>query len=181
MPPIEPLLRTMALLAIAYVALLAFLHLQSDSKLIGIFGGSKGFAILNHPDRIEAYRVGKLPDNIKWQEAGLADFPTTFGPVAVSSLNLKTLIHAFSTSESYDWEANKACIFIPGVRFDSIRGSDRLSLLVCFKCDYVEIFLNARLVGGGNTDKMRPTLVRLAKSLFPDDATIQSLSEKNGS
>jgi hypothetical protein len=39
-------------------------------------------------------------------------------------------------------------------------------------------YLNGKIVGGGNTDRVRPILVRIARSLFPDDPKIQSLSDK---
>jgi hypothetical protein len=58
------LLRTMAVLALGYVLLLAYLHYNSDAELRKTFGGSAGLAALRSADRVEAYRIDKLPEPI---------------------------------------------------------------------------------------------------------------------
>ena len=72
----------------------------------------------------------------------------------------------------------KACLPQPGVRLDFIRGDDRLSVLLCFECDMAMDFLNGSYVGGGDFDDVRPALVGAVRPLFPNDAKIQSLTER---
>jgi hypothetical protein len=172
------LLKTMLALGLGYVLLLAYLHFQSQSEVHQIFGGSRGTAIMNHADRVEAYRIDMPADRNTWSTAGLADYPILKGPLPVSPSDIETILTTFGDRESYDWQKRKACIFVPGVRLDFVRSDDRLSVLICFDCDMITSYLNGKIVGGSNTDKCRPALVRLAKSLFPDDAKIQSLGEK---
>jgi hypothetical protein len=171
------LLRTMAALALGYVLLLTYLHYQGDSDIRRIFGGSSGMAALNHADRMEAYRV-EPPADRNTSSNALEDFPIIKGPIAISQSDSQELLATLQDRNSYLWDLKKGCTIIPGVRFDFVRGNDRLSVLVCFQCDMVVNYLNGKIVGGGNTDKVRPTLVRIARSLFPDDPTIQSLSDK---
>ena len=115
------LLRTMAALALGYVLLLAYLHYQGDAEIRRIFGGSQGMAALNHADRIEANRVESPAD----------DFPIIKGSVSISQPDAQELLATLQDRNSYLWDLKKGCEIIPGVRFDFIRGNDRLSVLVC--------------------------------------------------
>jgi hypothetical protein len=171
------LLRTMAVLALGYVLLLAYLHYQGDSDIRRIFGGTQGLSVFNHADRIEAYRV-ETPADLDSSSIALETFSIIKGPIAISQSDAQPLLATLQDRNSYLWDVRKGCKLIPGVRLDFIRGDDRLSVLLCFECDMLVNYLNGKVVGGGNTDKVRPTLVRVARSLFPDDAKIQSLSEQ---
>jgi hypothetical protein len=171
------LLRTMAVLALGYILLLAYLHYQGDADIRRIFGGSQGLSILKYADRIEAYRIDKRADPLNWENVGVADFPILKGPIAVAQADAEVLQHTLLDRNSYIWMP-KGCSPVPGVRLDFTRGDNQLTVLVCFECDMTTNFLNGKIVGGGNTDKVRPALVRVARSLFPDDAKIQSLSER---
>jgi len=174
---IKKLLLTMAALAVGYILLLAYLHFQGDAQIARIFGGAQGLSVLHHADRIEAYRVD-TPADRNSSSIALEDFPIIKGPIAISQSDAEPLLATLQDRNSYLWDMPKGCELVPGVRFDFIRGNDRLSVLLCFQCDMTANYLNGKIVGGGNTDKVRPTLVRVARSLFPDDAKIQSLSEQ---
>jgi hypothetical protein len=178
-PSVKSLLRTMAALALGYVLLLAYLHYQGDTDIQRLFGGSAGLQTFNHADRVAAYRIDKPADRDKWAGAGLSDFPIINGPIAVSKSDVEILTTTLQERDSYIWNDPKGCEPLPGVRLDFIRGDDRLSILICFECDMIINYLNGKLVGGGDTEKVRPVLLRVAKSLFPDDATIQSLTPRH--
>ena len=135
---------------------------------------------MNHADRMEAYRV-ETPADRNSSSNALEDFPIIKGPIAISQSDAQELHATLQDRNSYLWDLKKGCEIIPGVRFDFTRGNDRLSVLVCFQCDMVVNYLNGKIVGGGNTDKVRPTLVRIARSLFPDDPAIRSLAEQSAS
>jgi hypothetical protein len=172
------LLRTMAALALGYILLLSYMHYQGDARIRRLFGGSTGLGTLQHADRIEAYRIGKIADSVKSQEAGLNDYGILKGPLAVAQADSQKLSRTLQDRNSYFWDAAKGCIMQPGVRFDFIRGNDRLSVLLCFECDILETFLDGKPVSGGNFDYARPTLIELVRPLFPDDPKIQSLTEQ---
>jgi hypothetical protein len=174
---VKSLLWTMGGLALGYILLLTYLNYQRGDDIQRIFGGSAGLLTLNHPDGVAAYRIDKPADRNKWEGATLPDFPITGGPFSVSKPDVETLLTTLQDRDSYIWNSKKACTPLPGVRLDFIRGDDRLSVLICFECDMIINYLNGKCVGRGNTDKVRPTLLRIAKSLFPDDATIQSLQQ----
>jgi hypothetical protein len=174
---INKLLLTMAALALAYVLLLAYMHYVSEADVRRIFGGAAGIAVMQHAERVEAYRIGKISENVHWQNAMLSDYPVLKGPVLVSQSDSENLRRTLQDRNSYRWNA-KGCAIVPGVRFDFVRGNDRLSVLVCFECDMTQNFLNGKSVGGGDFEGVRSTLVRLARTVLPDEAAIQSLSEK---
>jgi hypothetical protein len=171
------LLRTMAVLALGYVLLLAYLHYNSEAELQRTFGGSAGLAALRSADRVEAYRIDKLPDPKTSASASLSDFPVLAGPVAVSETDDQALRRTLEDRSSYR-HLRKACIPQPGVRLDFIHGADRLSVLLCFECDAAMNYLNGSYVGGGDFDDTRPALVGVVRSIFPNDPKIQLQTER---
>ncbi len=169
----------MAGLALAYVILLGYLHFQGGPDISKLFGGPAGMSVLNNADRIAAYRIEKPADRNKWSDEDLLNFAIVDGPISVSQSDAQALLATLQERKSFAWDAKKACMPTPEVRLDFIRGNDRLSVLLCFECDILENFLNGKLVGGQNFDNARPTLVRIARSIFPDDPKIQSLRDQH--
>jgi hypothetical protein len=167
----------MAVLALGYVLLLAYLHYNSEAELQRTFGGSAGLAALRSADRVEAYRIDKLPDPKTSASASLSDFPVLAGPVAVSETDDQALRRTLEDRSSYR-HLRKACIPQPGVRLDFIHGADRLSVLLCFECDAAMNYLNGSYVGGGDFDDTRPALVGVVRSIFPNDPKIQLQTER---
>jgi hypothetical protein len=179
-PSLRAVLPTMAILALGYILLLTYLHYQETAPLQRVFGGSAGWSILTDADRVEAYRIGQLSDRSSeaFSKVQIEDFPILNGPVAVPAKHIDSLKHTFRNYETYNWEFAKGCIPSPGVRIDFIRGDQRLSVLLCFECDILSSFIDGKHVSGEDFDNARPTLVRVVRSLFPDDPKIQSLTEK---
>jgi hypothetical protein len=169
---VKSLLRTMAVLALAYILLLAYLHFsyeaEVDEDVRNLMGGSAGVSVLRNADRVEAYRIGPTGTG------GYLDAPIIKGPVAVSNSVARTIRRVLEDQKSYLWSAQKACKPMPGVRLDFIRGNERLSVLVCFECDFLFYYLNGKQVGAKDCDGAGPALVRAACSIFPDDPVIQS-------
>src|SRR5215212_6496555 len=85
------LLRTMAVLALGYVLLLAYLHYQGDTEIQQLFGGSAGLATLKHADRIEAYRIDQRANPNNWENVGVSDFPIMKGPISLSQSDAEAL------------------------------------------------------------------------------------------
>ena len=161
------LLRTMAALALGYILLLAYLHYQGDAEIRRLFGGSPGISALNHADRIEAYRV-EVPADRNTSSNALEDFPIIKGPMPILQSDADTLLAILQDRNSYVRDVKKGCLFVPEVRLDFIRDNDRLSVLLCFQCDMIVSYLNGKLIGGRNTEKVRPTLVKIAALDFSE-------------
>ena len=170
-------LLTMAALALAYILLLTYLHFNAEADLRQIFGGPAGLAAVRYPDRVEAYRIGKLDDSNAWP-AKLADFPVLAGPVAASQPNVADLSRTLQDRNYYVWNVSRDCAPHPDVRLDFTHDNDRLTVLVCFECNLITSYLNDKPVSEMISDHLRPTLVRAVRSLFPNDPKIQSLSER---
>src|SRR6478609_5365558 len=100
---------------------------RPDPKVIGLFGGPDGFAVLTNPTRVEAFRVegGReaVPD-----KAAPGGYPEIVEPVALSQESVDLLKAKLTDAKSYLWDMAKACIFQPGVRFDFIRDDVRLQI-----------------------------------------------------
>jgi hypothetical protein len=167
----------MAALAAAYILLLTYLHFNAEADLRQIFGGPAGLAAARYPDHVEAYRIGKLADEAKWPAAP-ADFPILAGPITASQPNVADLSRALQDRNYYVWNKSRDCAPHPDMRLDFTHGNDRLSVLVCFECNMMTSYLNDKPVSEMISDYLRPTLVRAARSLFPNDPKIQSLSER---
>jgi hypothetical protein len=169
----------MAGLAFAYILLLAYLHHTTEADIQRFLGGSVALSAFRNANRVDAYRIEKPADPSAWSGSRLEDFSVTKGPVPVSSENVQTLRRTLQDRNLYNLHMTKGCIPLPGVRLDFTHDDERLSVLLCFECDLVQNFLNGKLVGGGNSDNMRPSLLHVVRALFPDDQKIQSLTEQH--
>jgi hypothetical protein len=167
----------MAALALGYVLLLAYLHYTAEAELRRTFGGSAGLAALRSADHVEAYRIDNSGEAKSTPSARLQDYPIVAGPIAVADSDSQKLRDTLEDKNSYQ-HLKKACLPQPGVRLDFVHGDDRLSVLLCFECDMAMNFLNGSYVGGGDFDDARPALVGSVRRLFPNDAKIQSLTER---
>jgi hypothetical protein len=148
---------------------------KPDPKVVELFGGPDGYDVLINAARVDAFRVsdGMPPSEADQNSPG--GYAEIAGPVAISEASLGELKSRFADANSYLWDMAKACIFQPGVRFDFIRGDDRLQILVCFSCDELQAWHNGKRVGGEDIDRIRPVLLQVAQQAFPEDADIQAL------
>jgi hypothetical protein len=169
----------MAALALGYVLLLAYLHYQGDADIQDpdiqrLFGGSVGSSTLKYVDRVEAYLIDQ-PADPKEAAVGLLRYPITKGPISVSNSDARALKRALLDRRSYLWNMEKGCKPVYGVRLDFIRSDHRVSVLLCFECDILTTYLDAKFVAVEDFDGARPTVGRIVRPLFPDDPKIQSL------
>jgi hypothetical protein len=136
-----------------------------------------GLTVLSDAERVDAYLLGRLPGNINWQRAVVTDYPPLGRPTTATDAQTKMLQSTLLDENNFEFGIAKACVFEPGVRMDFIRGADKLQILICFECDSLQSFLNGLPVGGEDFDTGRPELVRMVKTLFPDDPGIRKLAE----
>jgi hypothetical protein len=174
---VRSLFFVVAAVAIGLVISIRWLTHAHYADVRQMYGGATGGRALSKPDRVDVYRLGKLPDDVNWRTATVSDYPILAGPAAMPEPIAKEVTALLSDPSSFLWDEAKACIPRPGIRLDFIRGSDRLEVLLCFECDILISYINGRLAGGEDFDPVRPSLVRAVGSLFPDDAVIQALRE----
>ena len=136
--------------------------------LVKLYGGPKGFAVLQKPDRVEAFRLSHA----------IGEEPViTAGPLKVEPPIAGQIVSILSAQKSYGWEFGKGCIPNWGVRLSFYRGADRLDVLLCFECDILAVSWNGKKAQHEDFDPVRAELVRAVKALFPDDPVIQKLLE----
>ncbi len=137
-------------------------------ELLKLYGGAKGFAVLQKADKVEAFRVS---------HRGTQEITVTEGPVTVPPSVATQLVSVLSAHQAYGWDYAKGCIPFWGVRLAFYRGADRIDILLCFQCDILSVSLNGTQAEYEDFDPIRPNLVRAIKEIFPNDPTLQALSE----
>jgi hypothetical protein len=170
-----------ATVATAYLVISSARSNQARAKaVVRMFGGEESLDIVVHPRRVEAYRLGALPELVNWQNATLSDYPMTAGPVEVPAAISSELSKTLSAAGSYGWDYAKGCAPRYGVGI-TFRGSvNRIDVLFCFECDVLLVARDGSIIGGEDFDDIRPSLVRAVKVLFPSDSVIQNLRENRG-
>jgi hypothetical protein len=170
-----------ALTTVYWIVTTNRLQQEHAAAVVTMFGGDESLAIVAHPEKVEAYRLGLLPEGVDTGKATLADHPITGGPVEVPPAVGADLARVLKSGESYGWDYDKLCgapVF--GVAVSFHRAADRIDVLFCFKCNVLLVERNGSITGGEDFDPIRPILVRSIKLLFPADAVIQSLGESPG-
>jgi len=80
-------------------------------------------------------------------------------------------------------DSGKGCTFSPGVGLRFRKGKETAEVLLCFRCDDLEVVTPNPQSGGvrrffADFHPGRASFVRLVKEAFPEDALIQGLKEK---
>jgi hypothetical protein len=147
----------------------------SGPAMARLFGGQAALDILRNPDSVHACLL-EIPNQVISSTEAIGDYRTKGDEIDVPSATAAALGNMLLEAESYKWDMKVACMPDFGVRMTWRRGSERIDLLVCFKCGQMLIYRNSRLIGDTDLrDPLRDHLLSAAKSLFPDDATIQTL------
>jgi hypothetical protein len=141
-----------------------------------VFGKGCG-EILQDADRVEIYRLGHLVTEAGAIPKRISEYEVTAGPEKLSETNSRYFGNLLSDRAAYRPGNWRACEFDPEVRLDFIRGNETIQVVLCFDCTFLYAYRNGTRVGGENFENARPTLVQLLKPLFPNDASMQSLTE----
>lgn len=139
------------------------------SRVLQMFGGEPGLSTIRRPDRVEAFRIAddSMGDS--------TSFPIKVGPVRLAEGDIAAVSAALLSPASYGWEYAKGCLPDYGVCLSFFRGSDRVDVALCLKCQILLVGHNGAITGGEDFDPINPLLVRTVKKLFPGDKTIQAL------
>lgn len=150
----------------------------AEDRVAKMFGGRDGLKALTAPDKVEAYRLRPLPQEMQGRRTPLTKFPILSGPVAVPKESTDKIARTLLSDESYEWESAKGCLPYYGVRLSFTRSDDQVDVLLCFQCDVLLVYRNGKITGGEDFDAIRHVLVRTVKPLFPDDKVVQGLKER---
>src|SRR5262249_27688335 len=125
--------------------------------------------VVTGAERAEAFRV---------QPAGPSTRPTTqpvvvgltvlAGPVKVPDDARKQLAGIFSDPATYDFGMAMGCLFHPDVAIRFWKGEQALTVVLCFSCDELQVFVGNQSVGVEDDDNQRVALLRIVKKLFPE-------------
>ena len=160
-------------------ALTGYFYLPSQ-KLHRLLG-SRATKILSHPSRVEALRLGSASEVERADAANSARIGGRF-PVVTSHIVAKTgfgdeLADVLLDYKNYELDPNRTstCIIDPALSFRIFSGDDFIDVLICFKCNQLEILdSSGRTVSHYdlNIGPGRPRFAMLAKQAFKGDRVI---------
>ncbi len=125
--------------------------------------------------RIDGFQSGQEPLPPTGKPQDIHGYPVTSTAVPIDNESRAKLSEVLAAPDTYLWDVDKACEFLPGVALRLTGGDVNVDILICFSCDELEIYRNENLAGHEDFDPRRSDLLRLVKKLFPDDKAIQSL------
>jgi uncharacterized protein YegJ (DUF2314 family) len=139
-----------------------------------VFGGNKSLDIVKSASDVQAFLI-----NGSDFDAGQpsTSYPVREGPVALNADQRKQLVDVLTSADIYEFDSAKACLPIPGVKIEFAHDKHTVSVLFCFECNILLVYLDGAMVGSEDFDRGRPRIVRVLKQLFPENAVIQGLPE----
>ena len=136
------------------------------------FLGEKIASVMTNPERILSYRVQLPESNYTGDKLGYAAILSK-GPELPPDQTQELSALALD-DKSYDFTSEKLCAFNPVVGFKFIKGGEEVVLLVCFRCNEWEFEYNDQ-GKREDFDAVKPKLLAIAKSLFPNDEELHAL------
>ncbi len=143
-----------------------------DSKVAEWLGEDR-VALLTTADRVESVRLDPMADAAEAERTLHGYVVSADGP-ELTDAQRETFVELAASRGSYDFNSAKGCEFQPGVGLRFVKGEQELVVLLCYSCREWQ-FVTADGAVGEDFDPVEASLVRLAKSLFPDDETIGGL------
>lgn len=154
-----------------------------------------------HPDQTKEFTVGQLEELIGTEanlatlrnatvgsfyflkvkeghdfQRKLSDYERLSDPAALPAKDLKTVIKKLSDARKYGWlGARTGCIPSPGIALELRTDEAELTVVFCFNCSQLCFYHEEVLIGSKRFIMMRTTLVRVLKSVYPDNEQIQKL------
>jgi hypothetical protein len=134
----------------------------------------KVWKVILFPDRVESYRInpeGKSDQNSLFAPyAILQKGPELTKPQieALDQIILTQIVHSPLPQIS---GSRKMCLFEPGIGLRFLKGGKEVQMLICFHCDQ---WTFTGKQGAGDFDHVRPSILRIARGLFPTEADFVS-------
>lgn len=124
--------------------------------------------IVRHATECEAQRIA-VEHGAPQNGAAMIKVTTIGVPQILSAQNLELLRGALLKKTEED-KASKLCVPSPGVRYLFRAKSDRVSILVCYKCRMIVVEDNGRVVAQADVDEVIVDLKKVAESfLAPEE------------
>jgi hypothetical protein len=147
-----------------------------------VFGGQQNFDALVSSQKVIAQMLHRWDDEKAdpWKLNGYILDP----PILLTSAQAQQIQHLLQTPSSYKFSrTEKSCVVDYGVLFTFYSSQQTVRVALCFKCDMLGVFNgeddNRESVNSETDfDPVHGQFVAIAKSIFPNDPTIQSLKEK---
>jgi hypothetical protein len=121
--------------------------------------------LLDNPYDSEMDRSKIEYDWWKWKVKGK--------PVVVDAATAKQLADALLDEKSYYRGPPKACMPMPGVRVQFVKGAQTVVVLFCLECSMIFV-RGADHLGGDDYDPAKSGIVAAMKKIFPNNAAIQA-------
>ena len=147
-----------------------------DWRITQLYGGPGSVQALTEPVTVEAYRISPIA---RVPEAGVAYVglhEVTAGPVHVPAETAAELSEILANPDTYDWHHTKGDLFQPTIGLRFTRDVSRVDVALDFvSSNMLTIHRHGKRIGVEDFDDARPRLLAIVKSLFPDDARVQSI------
>lgn len=144
---------------------------EIESTFADSVGGNEGIETLKNPTRVEAHRIKHRGDDY----SDYKNYEVISEAVPVSNELATVLVRDLFTLKSFVGEPKKACMPNYGIRLSSLREDDRVEIYLCFDCALLLVVRNSSVVGGKDFGRIEENLLRVVKTLFPNDHEIQDL------
>jgi hypothetical protein len=146
--------------------------------------GSPAPSMIANPTRVDALRLASV-----WRGSGTTQVSTQvagrYPVIEAHTITDTTLVRALGSvlldPNNYEQDPNRVstCTFDPAISLRVFSGTESVDILICFKCDQLEVLDSAgRMLSRYylNIHPGRPKLLPLAKRAFPREEAIQILN-----
>ena len=144
---------------------------NSTGSLNAVFGGAAPIETVQDATSVHVFRLKPSGKS----HAHLSEYEIASGPVVVPADAVSTLRSILLDTSTYGWDSAKGCMPNYGVRIQFKSGSEEVDVLLCFECDILAVYYNGAPMGGEDFDNARGEILSAIRTLFPDDADIQTL------
>lgn len=179
LPCLSRLTATLAILCLAGSCSAKEPETRIDPRVDALYGGAEAIAVLQGPERVQAWRIEGSPRQPKPEDDPtklLHGYGVLAGPAAVDEATGKQLAGLLLQPASYEFESAKGCEFQPGVLLRFSRSKANLDILICYSCNEISIYFNGKQVGHEDIDRIRKPMVAAAQRAFPQDEAIRQLT-----
>jgi hypothetical protein len=159
----------------------AWHRLSPRIDLEKLFGGPGNLQIVRSPDKVQVWKTeGFLNRQSDSRPEQRAFYRKGGEPKTVPSDLSKSLTEKLSNRSSYysDTGSSKACVPMPGFVIAFTRAEGEVDIFLCFECGILAVQVGEKFKAEADFDPSHNELLRIIKTLFPDDENVQSLRER---
>jgi hypothetical protein len=136
---------------------------------------------MRSPDKVQVWKTeGFLNRQSDSRPEQRAFYRKGGEPKTVPSDLAKSLIEQLSNPSSYDYDpgSSKMCIPMPGFVIAFTRAEGEVDIFLCFECDILAVHVGENFKAEADFDPSHNELLRIIKTLYPNDEKVQSLRER---